>query len=242
MATGTLPFRGESSGVIFDGIMNRAPLPPLRLNPDLPPRLEDIISRALEKDRELRYQHASDMRSELQRLKRDTQSGFVAAASAGTVTPAGSGAMVAAQAAPSAVVMTPPPSKGASRGRGRLGGYGGERGYAGYQPFRPIFWDFNGIWAPAVGSHFTPELLAGIGVETVRFYQPYFVCGGFGCTNYTSQSQFMGDFGGGFRFYATHSIFVRPEARLYLIHNNYLFSSGHATRYGVSIGYSFGGR
>src|SRR6266567_6113364 len=61
MATGTLRFRGESSGIIFDGIMNRAPLPPLRLNPDLPPKLEDIINRALEKDRNLRYQHASDM-------------------------------------------------------------------------------------------------------------------------------------------------------------------------------------
>src|SRR5207248_3624932 len=58
MATGALPFRGESSGVIFDGIMNRAPLSPLRLNPDLPPKLEDIINRALEKDRELRYQGA----------------------------------------------------------------------------------------------------------------------------------------------------------------------------------------
>src|SRR5207244_10167780 len=72
MATGTLPFRGESSGVIFDGIMNRAPLPPLRLNPDLPPKLEDVINRALEKDRELRYQDAADMKSELLGLKRDT--------------------------------------------------------------------------------------------------------------------------------------------------------------------------
>jgi len=72
MATGQLPFRGESRGVIFDGIMNRAPLPPLRLNPDLPPKLEDIVNKALEKDRDLRYQHAADMRTDLQRLKRGT--------------------------------------------------------------------------------------------------------------------------------------------------------------------------
>src|SRR6266852_5896018 len=85
MATGTLPFRGESSGVIFDGIMNRAPVAPVLLNPDLPPKLEDIINRALEKDRELRYQHASDLRSELLRLKRDTDSGRAAPASSGTV-------------------------------------------------------------------------------------------------------------------------------------------------------------
>ena len=85
MATGTLPFRGESSGVIFDGIMNRAPLPPLRLNPDLPPKLEDVINRALEKDRELRYQDAADMKSELLRLKRDTETGRVGVASSGTV-------------------------------------------------------------------------------------------------------------------------------------------------------------
>jgi serine/threonine protein kinase/Tol biopolymer transport system component len=79
MATGTLPFRGESTGVIFDGIMNRAPLPPLRLNPDLPPKLEDIVNKALEKDRDLRYQHASEMRADLKRLKRETESGRVAA-------------------------------------------------------------------------------------------------------------------------------------------------------------------
>src|SRR5438552_3068107 len=79
MATGTLPFRGESTGVIFDGIMNRAPVAPVRLNPDLPPKLEDIINRALEKDRELRYQGAKEMRSELLRLKRDTETGRAAA-------------------------------------------------------------------------------------------------------------------------------------------------------------------
>ena len=74
MATGALPFRGETSGVIFDGIMNRAPLAPVRLNPNLPPKLEDIINRALEKDTDLRYQHASDIKSELLRLKRDLDS------------------------------------------------------------------------------------------------------------------------------------------------------------------------
>src|SRR5438552_639200 len=86
MATGALPFRGESSGVVFDGIMNRAPLPPLRLNPDLPPKLEDIINRALEKDRELRYQGASEMRTDLLRLKRDTETGRVGVGSSASVT------------------------------------------------------------------------------------------------------------------------------------------------------------
>ena len=81
MATGTLPFRGESSGVIFDGILNATPIDPLRLNPDLPAKLGDIINRALEKDRELRYQHASDMKSELLRLRRDTERGRVRSSS-----------------------------------------------------------------------------------------------------------------------------------------------------------------
>jgi serine/threonine protein kinase/tetratricopeptide (TPR) repeat protein len=74
MATGTLPFRGESTAMIFDAILNRAPSAPVRLNPDLPPEMERIVNRALEKDRELRYQHASEIRAELQRLKRDTDS------------------------------------------------------------------------------------------------------------------------------------------------------------------------
>ena len=75
MATGAVPFRGESSAVIFEAILNRAPVPAVRLNPDVPARLEDIINKALEKDRNLRYQHASEIRSDLQRLKRDTESG-----------------------------------------------------------------------------------------------------------------------------------------------------------------------
>ena len=75
MATGRQPFRGESSGVIFDSILNRAPVAPVRLNPDLPAELERIIDKCLEKDRNLRYQHAAEIRTDLQRLKRDSDSG-----------------------------------------------------------------------------------------------------------------------------------------------------------------------
>ncbi len=74
MCTGTLPFRGDTTGIIFDSILNQGPVPPVRINPDTPPKLEEIINKCLEKDRALRYQHASDIRTDLQRLKRDTES------------------------------------------------------------------------------------------------------------------------------------------------------------------------
>src|SRR5438094_4433305 len=83
MATGMLPFRGDTSALIFQAILDRAPTPPIRLNPDLPPKLEESLSKALEKDRNLRYQHASDMRADLQ-LKRDTDTGRVGVASSGS--------------------------------------------------------------------------------------------------------------------------------------------------------------
>jgi serine/threonine protein kinase len=86
MTTGALPFHGESSAMICEAIVNRAPVAVVRLNHDVPPKLEDIINRALEKDRELRYQHASEMRSELLRLKRDSETGRALAASSGTMT------------------------------------------------------------------------------------------------------------------------------------------------------------
>jgi eukaryotic-like serine/threonine-protein kinase len=82
MATGTVPFRGETSAAVFNAILERAPIAPVRLNPDVPLKLEEIINKALEKDRNLRYQHAADLRADLQRLKRDTDSGRSAAVAA----------------------------------------------------------------------------------------------------------------------------------------------------------------
>jgi serine/threonine protein kinase/tetratricopeptide (TPR) repeat protein len=79
MATGQLAFRGDSTATIFDSILNRVPVAPMRFNPDLPPKLEEIINKALEKDRNLRYQHASEIRTDLQRMKRDTESTRIAA-------------------------------------------------------------------------------------------------------------------------------------------------------------------
>src|SRR4030088_1023121 len=99
MATGRLPFAGDTSAVIFDAILNRDPVPVLEVNPGLPPRLEELIRTALEKDRELRYQGANEMRAELKRLKRDTSAGKVRHVASGSgdaaVTP-GSGPSVAA--------------------------------------------------------------------------------------------------------------------------------------------------
>ncbi len=88
MATGSLPFRGESNAVIFKAILDAAPTPAVRLNPDIPAELERIINKALEKDRDLRYQHAADMRSDLQRLKRDTDTHSSTAAAVAAAKPA----------------------------------------------------------------------------------------------------------------------------------------------------------
>ncbi len=93
MATGVTPFRGESTGVIFKSILDQTPVPPIRFNPDVPPKFEDIITKALEKDRETRYQHAADMRADLKRLRREGQSGNISTvgSSSANVMPAATG-------------------------------------------------------------------------------------------------------------------------------------------------------
>ncbi len=114
--------------------------------------------------------------------------------------------------------------------------------YGGNQPYRPIFYAFNAIWAPRLSKYFTAEVVGGVGGEDLRFYGLVNCNYVVGCTNYTSSNHFMGDFGGGIRAYVWHSLFIRPEARIYLVNNNQEFSSGRSARYGVSLGYSFGGK
>jgi hypothetical protein len=116
------------------------------------------------------------------------------------------------------------------------------------QPFRPIFWDFNGVYAPSLGlsRRVAPEFSGGIGAETTRYYQGFLTCTGnafFGtCTNYQSVNHFMGHVGVGLKLYAAGNFFIRPEAHFYFVHNNQEFSSGNVRRYGASIGYTFGER
>ena len=105
-------------------------------------------------------------------------------------------------------------------------------------PYRPLFLDFDAVYAPKLASHTYFELSAGIGAMDTRQY-----CNGCGNgynTNYTSDKHFMGDFGAGLKFYPKGGFFVRPEAKVYLVNNNQLFSSSYATRFGASIGYTFG--
>jgi hypothetical protein len=111
--------------------------------------------------------------------------------------------------------------------------------FEGVQPFRPIFYDVDAVYAPPLGKRAQAELSAGIGAESIHFYTPFVSCNFVSCTNVVTSNHFLGQFGAAIRVYVTPRIFIRPEVHLYEVHNNVEFSGARATRFGVSIGYSF---
>jgi Outer membrane protein beta-barrel domain len=121
--------------------------------------------------------------------------------------------------------------------QGEVSWRAGQNLYADTLPFRPILYDFNGIWAPRVGKRVQPELMLGFGGEDLRFYGQV-NCTFVGCTDYVSSNHLTGHFGAGVRLYVWHNVFVRPEAHVYEIHNNNEFPSSNTNRFAISIGYS----
>ena len=112
--------------------------------------------------------------------------------------------------------------------------------YNGYQAFRPVLYDFNAVYAPRINKKISADLMAGVGGESIIFYNSFGTCiYPNGCPTRVSGGHFLVHVGGGVRYYFWHSFFVRPEAHLYVIHNNFQFSSGNIGRIGVSIGYTF---
>jgi hypothetical protein len=125
---------------------------------------------------------------------------------------------------------------------GEISWKGSQGLYNGYQPYRPIFWDFDGMYLRDISKRMTAELSAGIGAESTRFYTNYYTCNFAGCTPYQTSTHFMGQFGAGLKLYARGAFFVRPEVHFYLVNNNVEYTSSRVLRYGASIGYTFGGR
>ncbi len=123
---------------------------------------------------------------------------------------------------------------------GEISWRGGQGNYDLSQPYRPIFWDFDGLYIPKLGPHAQAEFSAGIGAESTRFYTNYLNCSLVSCTNYQTSTHFMGQFGAGLKLYAKGGLFVRPEMHLYLVNNNLEYTSPYVVRYGASIGYTFG--
>lgn len=114
--------------------------------------------------------------------------------------------------------------------------------YAGTVPDRPLFWDINAIYLRRLRARLAAEAVGGIGVSSSRFYSGTSNCNFYGnCSNYVSSNHFQADVGGGMRFYVWRNVFVRPEVRLYIVHNNLEFSSAFPFRYSGSVGYTFGG-
>ena len=111
--------------------------------------------------------------------------------------------------------------------------------YEGVQNFRPIFYDFNAIYAPKLGNRATLELVGGVGAESVRFYGVSNCSSFSGCTNFVSTNHLLGDVGAGLRLYATSNFFIRPEMRYYFVRNNGDFSGAHSIRVGASLGFTF---
>jgi hypothetical protein len=115
--------------------------------------------------------------------------------------------------------------------------------YNGYQGYRPVFYDVNGVFAPRLAEKVTAELMAGVGGESVIFYNQYATCNPnyfSGCRTNVSSNHFTIHIGGGVRYYFWRSFFVRPEAHLYVIPNNVQFNSNYVGRLGVSLGYTLG--
>ncbi len=125
---------------------------------------------------------------------------------------------------------------------GEISWRGGQANYDFSQPYRPIFWDFDAMYLPKIGPHAAAEFSAGIGAESTRFYSNFINCSAFSCTNYSTSTHFMGQFGAGLKLYARGGLFIRPEVHLYVVNNNVEFTSPYVVRYGASIGYTFGGR
>ena len=124
---------------------------------------------------------------------------------------------------------------------GEISWRGSQGLYNAYQPYRPIFWDFNGLYLRDLNRRVAAELSAGVGAESTRFYGNFLNCNYFnGCTNYQTSTHFMGQFGAGLKLYARGGLFVRPEVHFYLVNNNVEYTSSRVFRYGASIGYTFG--
>lgn len=124
--------------------------------------------------------------------------------------------------------------------RARQASYGGFNASAFvFQPYRPIFYDFNAVYGRTFQKKVGADVMAGIGGEDLRFYTPFETCGFTSCTNYQSSNHFAFHIGADIRYYVWGHMFIRPEAHYYVIRNNVEFNDVNASRFAVSIGYSF---